>query len=158
MTFRVEQSAEVNAAADVAYKILADFKHHDRITPKPPFGPITVEQGGVGAGTVIRFQTTLLGQTDDCYSVISEPEPGRVMVETETIRHTVTTFTADPSSVSSRSRVTISCVFQGRDGILGVVERWVAARLMTPVLAKEIRLLEEYARTNPVQAAPRAGV
>jgi hypothetical protein len=51
---------------------------------------------GLGAGTVIRFQMTLLGRTDDCHSVITEPEPGRVMVETETIRNTVTTFTVDP--------------------------------------------------------------
>jgi hypothetical protein len=150
MTFRVEQSAEVNASAHVAYTILADFKHHDQITPKPPFSPIVVEQGGVGAGTVIHFQTTFLGRTDNCHAVITEPEPGRVMVETETIRNTITTFTVDPGAVGGRSRVTISCVFQGRGGILGAVERWIATRLMTPVLAKEIRLLEEYARTNPL--------
>jgi hypothetical protein len=149
MTYQVEQSAEVNAPAHVAYTILSDFKHHDRITPKPPFSPIVVEEGGVGAGTVIHFQTTFLGRTDNCHSVITEPEPGRVLVETETNRNTVTTFTVDPT-VSNRSRVTIACVFQGRDGLLGVVERWIATRLITPVLAKEIRLLEEYAGTNPV--------
>jgi hypothetical protein len=148
MTFCVEQSAEVNAPADVAYRIIADFKHHDHITPRPPFSPIVVEQGGVGAGTVIHFQTTFLGRTDNCHSVITEPQPGRVMVETETIRNTVTTFTVDPVA-SGRSRVTISCVFQGRGGLLGVIERWMVTRLMTRVLAKEIQLLEEYAQANP---------
>jgi hypothetical protein len=150
MIFRLEQSAEVNAPAELTYKILADFQHHDRITPKPPFSPLVVEQGGVGAGTVIHFRITLLGRTDTCHSVITEPQPGRVMVETETNRNTVTTFTVDPSAVSGRSRVTISCAFQGRAGIFGAVERWIVTRLMTPVLAKEIRLLEEYALTHPL--------
>jgi hypothetical protein len=150
MTFRVQQSAEVNAPADVAYKIIADYRHHDHIVPKPPFSPIVVEQGGVGAGTVIHFQVTLLGRTDTCHSLITEPEPGRVMVETETISKTVTTFTVDPGAINGRSLVTISCLFQGRSGILGAIERWVVTRLMTPVLTKEIRLLEEYAQTKPV--------
>ena len=93
---------------------------------------------------------TLLGRTSTCHSLITEPEPGRVMVETETISKTVTTFTVDPGAVSGRSRVTIACAFQGRYGIFGVIERWVVTRLMTPVLAEEIRLLEEYAGTKPV--------
>jgi len=99
---------------------------------------------------VIRFQTTLLGQTEDCRSVITEPEPGRVMVETETIRNTVSTFTVNPSAVVGRSRGDNFLPLPGLRRYPGMVERWVAMRLMAPVLSKEIRLLEEYARTNQV--------
>jgi hypothetical protein len=147
MSILVEHSAEVNVPAAAAYTIIADMKHHDRITPKPPFGPLTIERGGVGAGTVISFQVTFFGRTDNCRSTIAEPQPGRVMVETETVRNTVSTFTVDPLG-SKRSRVTISCLFQTRRGIAGAVEGWLVKRLMTPVLIEELRLLEEYGQTN----------
>jgi hypothetical protein len=52
----VSASAEVKAPAEKVYAIIADYRHgHPQIVPSPPFGRIEVEQGGFGAGTVIRF-------------------------------------------------------------------------------------------------------
>jgi len=54
---RVSASAEVKAPAEKVYAILADYRHgHPQIVRRPPFGSLEVEQGGFGAGTVIRYQ------------------------------------------------------------------------------------------------------
>ena len=56
-----------------------------------------MEQGGIGAGTVIRFQMSALGQKRTLRAEITEPEPGRVLVETYLDSNgAVTTFTVDP--------------------------------------------------------------
>ena len=146
MTYRVEASADVHAPADRVYTIIADFRqHHSKITPPKYFGPVTIEQGGIGAGTIIRFPMTVLGRTVDCRSIITEPEPGRVLVETETNTKTVTTFTVGAAGNGS-SHVTISSHFTRIDGLLGAVERWITQRVIPGVYAEELRLLEKYAR------------
>jgi len=42
-----------------------------------------VEEGGIGAGTVIRFQMRILGRLRTFHAAITEPEPGGVLVETD---------------------------------------------------------------------------
>jgi hypothetical protein len=42
-----------------------------------------VERGGVGAGTVIRFRLRVFRRTRDFRAEITEPTPGRVLVETD---------------------------------------------------------------------------
>jgi hypothetical protein len=94
---RVCASAVVRAPAGQAYAILADYRHgHPQIVPRPPFGPLEVERGGTGAGTVIRFQMRLLGRTRAFRAAITESEPGRVLVETDLGQGAVTAFTVDP--------------------------------------------------------------
>lgn len=53
----VEASAErtIDAPAEQVYGYLADTHHHPRFLP-PAFSDFTVEEGGAGAGTVIREQ------------------------------------------------------------------------------------------------------
>jgi hypothetical protein len=61
----IQISAEqhIGAPADRAYRILADYRtHHPHILP-PAFTSFAVEEGGIGAGTVIRFSTRLGGRT-----------------------------------------------------------------------------------------------
>ena len=73
-THHIEATALIHAPAERVYAILADYHDgHGRIAPKPWFGPIEVEQGGTGAGTIIRFTMTVLGKTQACRSIISEP-------------------------------------------------------------------------------------
>jgi hypothetical protein len=103
---RVSASAVVRAPAGRVYAILADYRHgHPRIVPRPPFGPLEVEQGGTGAGTVVRFQMRLLGRTRTFRAAVTEPEPGRVLVETDLGRGAVTTFTVDPCGEGQGARV-----------------------------------------------------
>ncbi len=92
---KVQTSTEglVHAPADVVYGYLADMReHHPKFLP-PAFSGFEVESGGVGAGTVIRFNLAAGGRTRQFRSEIAEPEPGRVLTESDTNSSAVTTFT-----------------------------------------------------------------
>jgi len=73
----------VEAPAEVVDHCLADYREHHRAGEflPPDFTDLQVLRGGVGAGTVIRFTTRLWGRTVTRTQEVSEPEPGRVLVE-----------------------------------------------------------------------------
>lgn len=140
-TFTVKASASVEAPANVVYGIIADYRHgHPHILPRKYFEWLEVEQGGRGAGTVIRFQMRLLGQTRVLRAVVSEPDPGRVLVETDTGgAGPVTTFTVEPTD--SGSQVTIQTELSSAGGPVGFLERLVLRRILRHVFARELEQL-----------------
>ena len=140
-SFTVKASARVGAPADVVYGIIADYRNgHPHILPKQYFEWLEVERGGRGEGTVIRFQMRVLGQTRVLRAVVTEPEPGRVLVETDTGGGgPVTTFTVEPEE--SGSHVTFSTELTSAGGPLGVLERFVLRRILRRVYARELEQL-----------------
>jgi len=140
-SFTVKVSARVGAPADVVYGIIADYRNgHPQILPKPYFEWLEVEQGGRGEGTVIRFQMRVLGQSRVLRAVVTEPEPGRVLVETDTSGGgPVTTFTVEPEE--SGSRVTFSTKLTSAGGPVGVLERFVLKRILRRIYRRELEQL-----------------
>lgn len=140
-SFTVEASARVDAPAEVVYNIIADYRNgHPQILPRQYFEWLEVEQGGRGEGTVIRFQMRVLGQTRVLRAVVTEPERGRVLVETDTGgAGPVTTFTVEPEE--SGSHVTFSTELTSAGGPLGVLERFVLRRILRRVFARELEQL-----------------
>ena len=140
-SYKIKASATVSAPADVVYDIIADYRNgHPHILPRKYFDWLEVEQGGRGAGTVVRFQMRVLGQTRVLRAVISEPEPGRVLVETEPDGvGPVTTFTVEPEG--SDSHVTFSSELTSAGGLLGVLERFVLRRILRRIYARELEQL-----------------
>lgn len=140
-TFTVKASAKVNAPADVVYDIIADYRNgHPHILPRKYFEWLEVEQGGRGEGTVIRFQMRVLGQTRVLRAVVTEPEPGRVLIETDTSGEgPVTSFTVEP--VESGSNVTFSTELTSAGGLSGVLERFVLKRLLRRIYVRELAQL-----------------
>src|ERR1044071_10169368 len=124
-SFTVKALAHVDAPADGVYNIIADYRNaHPHILPKQYFGWLEGEQGGRGEGTVIRFQMRVLGQTRVMRATVTEPEPGRVLVETDTGGDgPVTSFLVEPEG--SGSRVTFSTEMTSAGGALGGVGRFV---------------------------------
>jgi hypothetical protein len=139
----------VDAPAHIVYRCLADYTHHHRpggFLP-PAFSNQEILHGGVGAGTVIRLSISLAGRTNTMTAHISEPEPGRVLVETS--QGVQTTFTVDPEA--NRSRVRFDTVLEA-SGLEGLMNRFFAARLLRPVYADELRRLERYAQSQLAEA------
>lgn len=142
--FTVKASSRVNAPSDVVYDIIADYRNgHPHILPKQYFEWLEVERGGRGEGTVIRFQMRVLGQSRVLRAVVTEPEPGRVLVETDTNGGPVTTFTVEPEEYGSR--VTFSTVLTSAGGLLGVVERFVLRRVLRRIYVRELEQLNRVA-------------
>jgi hypothetical protein len=152
----VTESAIVNAPAERVYAILADYRHgHPRILPRPPFEELEVEQGGVGAGTVIRCQMRMLGRRQTLRAAITEPEPGRVLVETELGgQGIVTTFTVDPEGPGAR--VSISTDVPTRGGLLGIVQRFLVTRLLRPTYVRELEQLDALAASGYQTPSPNS--
>jgi hypothetical protein len=136
--------ATVDAPADTVYSLIADMRnHHPRFLP-PAFSDYQVESGGVGAGTVIRYKMTAGGRTREYRTEVAEPEPGRVLTESDTKSSAVTTFTVTPQS--GASLVQISTAWDGASGIGGFFERMFAPRVLRGIYADELKRLDAYAR------------
>jgi uncharacterized protein YndB with AHSA1/START domain len=143
---RIVASAEgtVDAPAETVYRYIADMReHHPRFLP-PAFSDFRVESGGVGAGTITRFKVTAGGRTREFRTKVAEPEPGRVLTESDTNSSSVTTFTISPQGVASLVRISTS--WDGAGGIGGVFERMFAPRVMRAIYADELKRLDAYAR------------
>ena len=81
---------------------------------------------------------------------VAEPEPGRVITESDENSSLVTTFTVTPSGEGSRVRISTS--WEGAGGVGGFFERLFAPRVMRRMYADELAKLDRYARE---QAATR---
>ena len=143
---RVVAEAPVGAPADRVYSLIADYqRHHPNFLP-PAFSDLVVEQGGVGAGTVFSMTMRAFGQTTHARMAVTEPEPGRVLVESDadpaSDLHTI--FTVEPDGAASRVR--FDTRWHPKPGIAGLVERLFAPRFLRGVYADELRRLDAYAR------------
>lgn len=147
----ISASAIIPARRERVYSLLANYNDgHPRILPNQ-FSNLVVEQGGIGAGTVIRFDMSFLGKKQPFRAAITEPEPGRVLVETYLENGAVTTFTIDPGSAPADSRVTISTELPVRAGFPGKIERALSTLLLRPIYVKELENLARVA-TGPFGA------
>lgn len=150
---KVAASARIAAPAARVYGIIADYRTgHPRIVPPRWFGPIEVERGGVGAGTVIRFPMTLLGRTRQLRGEVSEPQPGRLLTERYAESDTTTSFTVDPEEPprdgTAACVVTIATDLPQRSGLLGRVEAHFVDRLLRRVYLEELELLRSVAESG----------
>ena len=141
---KVEASAErtIDAPADAVYGYLADMNQHPRFLP-PAFSDFKVEEGGVGAGTVTTFKVTAGGRTRSYRMRITEPEPGRTLVESDANSSLVTTFNVEPQG--DKSLVRISTRWDGASGVGGFFERTFAPRAMHRMFLDELERLNVYA-------------
>jgi uncharacterized protein YndB with AHSA1/START domain len=138
--YTIAADALIPAPAPRVYAILADYHEgHPSILPRPYFERLEVEQGGVGAGTEFVVEMNVLGRRQRFHGSISEPEPGRVIVERVRENGGVTTFTVEPRG--ERAHVTIAMELPQRGGLAGRVERWITTALFRRVLRRELRQL-----------------
>lgn len=147
---RLSASALIQAPPQKLYAIIADYhQDHPQILPKPPFVSLVVEEGGTGTGTIIRVQMRVLGQNQTFRAVVTEPEPGRTLVETNDNGY-ITSFTVEPRANGQHAYVTIATEITGRAGVLGGLEQWFVTRLLRPVYVKELEQLAAVAATRTV--------
>jgi uncharacterized protein YndB with AHSA1/START domain len=142
---KVEASAErtIDAPAGQVYGHLADMRQHPSFLP-PAFSDFQVEEGGVGAGTVTTFAVTAGGRTRTYRMRVTEPEPGRVLVESDANSSLVTTFRVEPRG--DKSLVRISTSWDGASGVGGFFERTFAPKAMHRIYLDELERLNAYAR------------
>jgi hypothetical protein len=139
----VSATARINAPPERIYRLIADYRNgHPRILP-PQLRNLVVEQGGIGAGTVFTCEMRAFGTTGKFRAAVTEPHPGRVLIETLDDGKTVTTFTVEPADRGHAAQVTIHTRTIPRSGILGIIERALSTRFLRSVYEKELKQLEK---------------
>lgn len=155
----VEATAQVGAPAADVYRMIADYRAgHPRIVPPEYFRNLRVIDGGYGDGTLIEFDVIAFGKTMHLRATVTEPEPGRVLAETNANDGAVTRFIVEPLA-DTTARVTIATDRTlERAGVLGWMERALSRSFLRRVYVKELARLDEQVRLDIGRAEPAASV
>jgi hypothetical protein len=150
---RADAESLIDAPPAAVYAVLADYRtHHPRIMPQPMFSDLEVEQGGIGAGTVFHITVHVAGRTQRLHMRVAEPDPGRVLTETNLDTGVVTEFRVIPGDGSddggSPTLTRISSQWEARSGIRGLVDRFVAPRLMGRTFSAQLHELGDYMQSR----------
>ena len=150
-TFHVEESLVIEARPEALYAIVADYRvGHPAILPRPFFFFFSVEQGGVGAGTVVRSTVKVMGKLYPLHHRVTEPEPGRILQESDLDKPgEFTRFIFQPLNDATHTRVTIATEFLASPGLMGFMERLTKPGLTHKMYQQELRNLADYVRTQP---------
>ena len=156
-TYTVSSSRRIEVAPELVYGIIADYvTGHPQIVPPRYFRDLTVLKGGYGEVTEIAVTMLALGRETRFSAVVTEPIPGRLLVETAPAEGVVTSFRVEP--VASGSDVTIQTELPLRPGPGGTIERMVSSLFLRRVYREELRRLETVARErSPAQSRASVG-
>lgn len=143
----VTVSRVIAARPEAIYAVLADYQvGHPAILPKRYFTDYGVEQGGQGAGTVVRVTLKAFGSVNRFRLEVSEPEPGHVLAERDGGSGTLTTFTLEPLPGGEQTQVTIATEFAGRDGVAGSIEKPIKSWVTRRIYYEELEQLAGFVR------------
>jgi hypothetical protein len=157
---RAHAERVIGAPPAGVYAVLADYTtRHPRIMPASLFSNLEVESGGVGAGTVFHISLRMLGRRQRLHMRVGEPEPGRVLTETNLDTGVVTRFSVTPEDGGSRTLARISSEWETTGGVRGLTDRLVTPLLMGRIFARQLRQLDQYMRSanDRLASDPGAG-
>lgn len=134
----IQYSAIINATPEKVYAVISDYRvGHPAILPKPYFTGLTVVEGGQGAGTVVITEMNVFGVKKTYRQYVTEPEPGRVLVEDDPVEGIKTTFILEPLEGGKQTRITLLTESRASAGFRGFMER-----LMNPSITRRIYKIE----------------
>jgi hypothetical protein len=116
-----------------------------------------VEEGGYGAGTIVSFDMRILGKTQSFRSLITEPDPGRVLLETDLSSGVATRFSVRPLTRENRTQVSVETELSNRSLIEGYVAKALLQRIYRQELELLAKLAEDHANFAPSVTSSQAG-
>jgi hypothetical protein len=131
---KVSQSRLIPAKPADVYALMVDYEvGHPSILPKEYFKTLTIERGGQGAGTIFLAEMEVMGRKSEFRMEVTEPAPGRLLMETDAVQQVVTTFHFEPHLQGDQTMLTIQTVSKVRN-----LFRWVLERLFSPAISRKI--------------------
>lgn len=134
----------IDAPADLIYQVIADYEnHHPHILPDAYFEGIEVKEGGFGAGTRILVHVLIKSSRQTLQMGVDEPQPGRVITETDLDGGMKTKFALEPLG-DQRTAVTITTAWPQASGFQALFNRFFMPGYIGRMLEAELEQLEEY--------------
>jgi uncharacterized protein YndB with AHSA1/START domain len=145
MSFYFAEASEIiDAPPEKIYAIISDYHAgHPSILPPRYFTELTVQEGGQGEGTVVDVHMNVFGMNVHYHMIVTEPEPGRVLVEEDKSAGVITTFTLDPVNGGKQTRVTIATKAKTSPGLRGMIEKLMNPPTARKIYREELRQLAE---------------
>jgi len=147
-TYSVVVAKVINARPEHVYRLVSDMNHHRNFLPKE-FEKLEIVKGGIGAGTVTRAHMNAMGSKVVYTLTVTEPEPGRVMRETDNEAGVDTFWTFTPVEGGTRCHLHLETKFRPKPGFMGLLERLLTP-LIRGVYSRELDLLDAYAQKTPI--------
>jgi hypothetical protein len=149
---QVAVSSVIDARPEDVYDLLADYHQgHPTILPRKYFTDLAVEQGGRGSDTVIRVTMRAFGMKRTLRMTVAEPEPGRVLTETDVESSVITRFTVSPVD-GGKTHLEIATDWR-KPGIAGAIERKLNPRVARRIYRQELELIAGHFRQHDPVAA-----
>lgn len=146
-------SKVIDASAEAIYAVFSDYEvAHKAILPKPYFADMVVLAGGQGAGTVVDVFMDVFGNKKTYHLTVTEPKPGRLLVETDYDTGERTHFIMEPLP-DGRTKVTIDSKFNVSPGFAGVMERLITPPVTRYIFKKELENVAAYLKEQKRVAA-----
>lgn len=140
-----ETVALIPAPPAAVYAVLADYRRgHMKIMPKQYIRQLEIESGGQGDGTVFRYRVRAYGIERTARAVVSEPEPGRVLVERETTSSLVTTFAVTPAMNGDQAHVQIAAHWEPAPTLWGRFQQIFYPTVLKNIFTQELNALARY--------------
>ncbi len=153
-SIRVEYGQVIDADPEAIYNVLADYRVGHRAILPPQFTGLTVEQGGYGAGTLVLTTLRVFGRDYTFHQAVTEPEPGRLLVETEVNTGQWSSFTLEPLNGGTQTRVTIKSEFPVQNALMAFLMGLGQKPMTIRMYKEELNNLAEYVRVHAAQPAP----
>jgi len=139
----VETTRQIPVEAARVFTSIADFKTHRPQWLLPAYSELQVEQGGIGAGTIVRYRLKV-GPRERAYRMqIAEPKPGVMLTEQDATSSLLTTWTVSPNGTGCT--VAVASQWNGAGGIGGFFERLFAPRGLRRLYDEQLARLASYA-------------
>ena len=143
--YQVSYSSIIPAPPANVHGVIADYKvGHPAILPKPYFGDLTVEAGGFGAGSVIRFPMEVMGVKVQYHMDVTEPEPGKLLREKDRATGVYTDFIFKPHANGSQTELTFTTHMPQKPGLGGLIEKWITPPVMRRIYKQEMENITAY--------------
>src|SRR5579885_819167 len=144
----VKTERVINARPEIEYEALADYKGERKQMLTPNFLDYTVERGGQGSGTMLRYRLQTAGRERPYHISVQEPVKGQVLVERDTNSSLVTTWSVAPVKDGDRTRVSVESEWTGGNGVKGFFERTFAPLGLRRIYDTMLSRLEHQVRPD----------
>jgi hypothetical protein len=150
---QVKSERLVNASPENIYTALIDYVNKRPQILTPNFMDYSVEKGGHGKGTIVRYRLHAANRERDYHLRIDEPVKGKIITEQDTNSTLVNTWTLAAANGGTSTRVSVITEWEGGHGVKGFFERTFAPMGVKGIYGNVLDSLDHLVSNGSVNGA-----